>query len=117
MNPEGKYRGRLDDCPLTYALDIIGGKWRLPIIWALSKNGTMRYNELARDIKGITSMMLTKSLRNLEDAGVINRKQYMEIPPKVEYSLSESGEKLLPALKALATWGKEQSKAKRNGGE
>lgn len=109
MNSNGKYNGKLDKCPLTYALEIIGGKWRLPIIWALSKNGTMRYNELAREIKGITNMMLTQSLRDLEVNGVLIREQFMEIPPRVEYSLSESGERLIPALKALASWGRELS--------
>jgi DNA-binding HxlR family transcriptional regulator len=108
-NMDGKtlYNSRLDDCPLTFALNLIGGKWRLPIIWALSKNGTMRYNELRRSIGGITNMMLTQSLRELESYGIVYRKQYMEIPPRVEYSLTQSGENLIPALKALASWGKE----------
>lgn len=116
MNSDGKYSNRFQGCPLTYTLDIIGGKWRLPIIWALSKNGIMRYNEISKEISGITNMMLTQSLRDLEDKGVISRKQYMEIPPRVEYSLTESGEKLIPALKALAAWGKEHSKNDRIGG-
>jgi DNA-binding HxlR family transcriptional regulator len=112
MKSNGRYKGSLDQCPLTYALEIIGGKWRLPIIWALSKNGTMRYNELAREIKGITNMMLTQSLRDLEVNGILTREQFMEIPPRVEYSLSESGNRLIPALKALASWGREQSEIK-----
>ena len=112
-NMENKtlYNSRLDDCPLTFALNLIGGKWRLPIIWALSKNGTMRYNELRRSIGGITNMMLTQSLRELESFGIVCRKQYMEIPPRVEYSLTQSGENLIPALKALASWGKEMKKS------
>ena len=77
----------------------------MPIIWALNKNGSMRYNALKRSIHGITNMMLTQSLKELETDGIINRKQYMEIPPRVEYSLTEDGEKLIPALKALANWG------------
>jgi len=99
------YKSELDDCPLTYALNLIGGKWRLPIIWALHKNKVMRYNELKRNVDGITSMMLAQSLKELETFGIINRKQYMQIPPKVEYSLTEKGGKLIPALKALANWG------------
>ncbi|HOS69056.1 MAG TPA: helix-turn-helix domain-containing protein [Bacillota bacterium] len=106
MNDQALYKSNFDNCPLTYALNFIGGKWRLPIIWALSKNGTMRYNELKRSIEGITNMMLTQSLKELELNGIINRKQYIEIPPRVEYSLTENGEELIPALKALASWGK-----------
>lgn len=105
MSDNPLYKNNFDNCPLTFALNLIGGKWRLPIIWALNKNGTMRYNELKRVIYGITNMMLTQSLKELETDGIINRKQYMEIPPRVEYSLTDSGEKLIPALKALADWG------------
>ena len=106
MNGKKLYKGRLDNCPLTYALNLIGGKWRLPIIWALNKNKTMRYNELKRSIGGITNMMLTQSLKELEAYGIVIRKQYMEIPPRVEYSLTRNGENLIPALKELAEWGK-----------
>jgi len=106
MNEQPLYKNNFDKCPLTFALNLIGGKWRLPIIWALSRNGTMRYNELKKNINGITNMMLTQSLKELETDGIINRKQYMEIPPRVEYSLTENGESLIPALKALASWGK-----------
>lgn len=111
MDNKTLYNSRLDGCPLTFALNLIGGKWRLPIIWALSKNGTMRYNELRRSIGGITNMMLTQSLRELESYGIVYRKQYMEIPPRVEYSLTQSGENLIPALKALARWGKEMKRS------
>ena len=87
-----------NNCPLTFALNLIGGKWRLPIIWALSKK-TMRYNELKRSIYGITNMMLTQSLKELELNDIINRKQFMEIPPRVEYSLTYNGENLIQLLK------------------
>jgi len=93
-------------CPLTYALDLIGGKWRLPIIWALSQNETLRYNELKRKIDGITNMMLSQCLKEMEASGLINRQQFMEIPPRVEYSLTEEGKNLIPALVSLAKWGK-----------
>ncbi len=94
-------------CPLTYALDLIGGKWRLPIIWALSQNGILRYNELKRKVDGITNMMLSQVLDEMEAYGLVSRKQYMEIPPKVEYSLTEAGKDLIPALESLAKWGKQ----------
>lgn len=105
MSDNAPYKNNYDSCPLTYALNLIGGKWRLPIIWAIHKNGIMRYNELKRDIKGITNMMLTQSLKELETYGIVKRKQFMEIPPRVEYSLTYNGEILIPALKALANWG------------
>lgn len=105
MNDQGLYKSPLDNCPLTFALNIIGGKWRLPIIWALSKNGTMRYNELKRSIDGITNMMLTQTLKELELYDIIKRKQFMEVPPRVEYSLTNNGESLILALKELANWG------------
>ena len=96
-----------EECGLSYALDVIGGKWKLAIIWALYKNEIVRYNELRRQVNGITNMMLTQSLKELEKQDIVIRKQYLEIPPRVEYSLSESGKKLLPILKELEKWGKE----------
>jgi len=66
MNDQALYKSSFDNCPLTFVLNLIGGKWRLPVIWALHKNGTTRYNELKRNIEGITNMMLTQSLKELE---------------------------------------------------
>jgi DNA-binding HxlR family transcriptional regulator len=114
MSDKALYKNRLDSCPLTFALNLIGGKWRLPIIWALSKNGIMRYNELKRSIDGITNMMLTQSLKELETHGIIKRKQFMEIPPRVEYSLTDNGKNLIPALKALANWGNKMKNSKES---
>jgi DNA-binding HxlR family transcriptional regulator len=105
MNEKAGPHNKIGGCPLTFALSLIGGKWRLPIIWALSKNGTMRYNELRKTIRGITNMMLTQSLRELEAYGIAHREQFMEVPPRVEYSLTEQGRSLIPALKELADWG------------
>lgn len=97
-------------CPLIYALEIIGQKWKLPIMWYLFENDVTRYNELKRKVSGITNMMLTKSLKELEEHNLIVRIQYETIPPKVEYSLTERGKKLLPALNELSKWGEEQLK-------
>jgi DNA-binding HxlR family transcriptional regulator len=105
------YNNRLDDCPLTFALNLIGGKWRLPILWALSNKPAMRYNELKKNIDGITNMMLSQSLKELEHYGIINRKQYAEIPPRVEYSLTDNGQDLISALKLLANWGKNMKRS------
>ncbi|MDF2893207.1 MAG: transcriptional regulator, HxlR family [Clostridia bacterium] len=97
-------------CPLIYALEIIGQKWKLPIMWYLFDNDFTRYSELKRKVKGITNMMLTKSLKELEGHNLVVRMQYETIPPKVEYSLTERGKALLPALKELSLWGEEQLK-------
>ena len=97
-------------CSIIYALDIIGQKWKLPIMWYLFENDTIRYNELKRKINGITSMMLTKSLKELEEYKLITRTQYNSIPPKVEYSLTKRGKSLLPTLNELYKWGEEQIK-------
>lgn len=99
-----------NNCPLTYSLNLIGGKWRLPILWALWKNDTLRYKELKSKVEGITNMMLSQTLKEMERNGMILRKQYMEMPPRVEYSLTESGEQLIPSLESLAIWGKHMQK-------
>jgi len=95
-------------CPVLHALNIIGGKWRIPILWQLS-NSSLRYNELKRQLKGITNIMLTRSLKDLEDYGLINRVQFAEVPPHVEYSLTEQGKQLVPALLIIKDWGEQFS--------
>ena len=96
------------ECPLIYALDIFGQKWKLPIIWYLYENDTTRFNELKRKTKGITNVMLIKSLRELEENNLVIRKQYNTILPKVEYSLSKRDKDLLPVLNELNSWGEKQ---------
>jgi DNA-binding HxlR family transcriptional regulator len=95
-------------CPIVYALSIIGQKWKIPIMWHLSEYDTLRYNEIKRSVHGITNIMLTKSLQELKTNQLITRKQYDIVPPKVEYSLTKRGKSLIPVLKALDLWGKEQ---------
>jgi len=92
-------------CPILHALDIIGQKWKLPILWYLYESETTRYNELKRRMPGITNTMLTKSLRELEESGLVLRKQYDTVPPRVEYSLTPDGQALLPTLNELYRWG------------
>lgn len=92
-------------CPIRYSLNIVGGKWKLAIICALADQGPTRYGEIRRKVAGITNMMLSQSLKELETYGIVCRKQYNEIPPRVEYTLSEKGASLLPALHHLAHWG------------
>ena len=93
-------------CAVTRALEIIGGKWRLPIIWELSAQESMRYNELKRHLDGITNIMLTRALQGLEENGLVRRMELGRIPPHVEYSLTESCKQLLPALEIINEWGK-----------
>ena len=95
-------------CPIVYALDILGQKWKIPLLYYLIKNEPVRYNELKRAINGITNMMLTKSLRELEEHDLVKRTQYESIPPKVEYSVTPRGRTLFPALHQLYVWGEEQ---------
>ncbi|WP_027188179.1 winged helix-turn-helix transcriptional regulator [Desulfovibrio cuneatus] len=90
-------------CMLTLAMDIVGGKWKMVILWQL-RNGVARFRELKRLLNGITQKMLTQQLRELEEAGLITRTVYPVVPPKVEYRLAEEGTKLIPALDALCQW-------------
>ncbi|HEX3022190.1 MAG TPA: helix-turn-helix domain-containing protein [Lachnospiraceae bacterium] len=96
-----------NNCPTLFVLTLLGGKWRLPILWKLSEHEVLRYNELKREVKGITSMVLTQCLQELESVHIINRKQYEEIPPRVEYSLTEEGEQLVANLNSIRDWGSE----------
>jgi DNA-binding HxlR family transcriptional regulator len=86
------------------ALNVIGGKWKLLIVIAL-KDGTQRYNEISHKMPAISERMLVKQLREMEHDGIITRKVYPVVPAKVEYSLTESGEKLIPVLLVLGIWG------------
>jgi len=90
-------------CPTETILGMIGGKWKGMILWCICRK-TMRFNALQRTIPGISQRMLTKQLRELEDHGIITRTVYPEIPPRVEYSLSQHGETLKPILDELESW-------------
>lgn len=103
-------------CPIIYALDIIGGKWKLPVLWYLADKKVVRYNDLKRSVKGVTNMMLTKCLRELEEHNLVHRTDYREIPPRVEYSLTEYGNELIPALKNLYKWGERRIAEMNSGG-
>lgn len=93
------------NCFFQLATDIIGGKWKGMVLWAL-KDGVKRNGELMRKIPHISQKMLTQQLRELEDADVVERIVYPVIPPKVEYKLTVAGEELLPILEDLHDWGK-----------
>ena len=93
-------------CPILYAMEIIGQKWKLPILWYMAdaEGQTLRYRELQRKVVGITPTMLTKCLRELEEDGLVHREQYPTIPPTVEYSLTDRGKTLIPALESVYQW-------------
>ncbi|MCM1038328.1 MAG: helix-turn-helix transcriptional regulator [Roseburia sp.] len=91
-------------CPLQKAANALGGKWKLSILCSLNASGSTRYNDLKRKIKGISNTMLAKSLKELEDNGLIKRTEYMEVPIRVEYETTDLTQDLLPILSELAKW-------------
>ena len=93
-----------DNCPVEATLELIGGKYKALILWHLSQ-GILRFSELRQVIKGATPKMLTQQLRELEANGLVHREVYPVIPPKVEYSLTETGRSLMPVLVAMRDWG------------
>lgn len=108
MNTEKK----LPDCPVEMTLQLIGDKWKVLIIRDLM-TGTKRFNELMRSVSGITQKVLTSHLRAMEADGLLTRKIYPEVPPKVEYTLTETGLSLKPILDSMVIWG-EGYKEKRS---
>lgn len=106
---EKQYVYRLHDktyhCAMDVTMDFIGGKWKTVVLWYL-KNKTLRFGELRRQIPDITEKMLSIQLKSLEEAGIIRRKEFQEVPLRVEYSLTDFGKTLIPVLDAVAKWGR-----------
>ncbi|HEX9253609.1 MAG TPA: helix-turn-helix domain-containing protein [Ignavibacteriaceae bacterium] len=102
--PRFEFRGKYYNNPVELSLDIIGGKWKMPILWRL-KERSWRYGELKKNIGKITHKMLAEQLKELEQDGLISRKVYPEVPPKVEYSLTERGFSTIPIIEGLRAWG------------
>jgi DNA-binding HxlR family transcriptional regulator len=96
-----------NSCPVTATMKVLGGKWKPILINAIYLTAPARFGELKRSVKGITQSMLTQQLRELEDDGLISRKIYAEIPPRVEYTLTEFGLTLSPIMQSMAKWGEE----------
>ncbi|MFE0174515.1 winged helix-turn-helix transcriptional regulator [Streptomyces sp. NPDC059002] len=94
-------------CGLDAAVDVVGGKWKPMILWALHAEKTLRFGELRRLIAGVSEKMLIQQLRELESDGIVHREVYREVPPKVEYSLTALGDSLNAALIPLGVWGDE----------
>ncbi|WP_288935315.1 helix-turn-helix domain-containing protein [uncultured Acidaminococcus sp.] len=106
-----KYKDEvLNKCPIVYAMEIIGSKWKIPILWNLTQEDNLHYNELKRRIAGVTNTMLTRALRELEEAGLLVRKSAGTVPPSVTYQLTDLGRQLLPSLDGLYAWGEAYQK-------
>ncbi|MCD8224775.1 MAG: helix-turn-helix transcriptional regulator [Clostridiales bacterium] len=99
-----KTKDELPECPVATTVSLIGSKWKLLILRNLLER-PWRFNELRRDLEGISQKVLTDSLRSMEEDGIITRTVYPEVPPRVEYALSELGESMRPVIKAMEAWG------------
>jgi DNA-binding HxlR family transcriptional regulator len=102
--PKFEFRSKMYNNPVELALEVIGGKWKMPILWRL-KEKPWRYGELKKNLGQITHKMLTEQLRELERDGLIHREVYQVVPPKVEYSLTKKGETAIPIIESLREWG------------
>ncbi|MFB9757282.1 winged helix-turn-helix transcriptional regulator [Ectobacillus funiculus] len=102
----GHVCNRTYNCEKELTLAIIGGKWKMLILWHLGKEGTKRFGELRSMMPGITQRMLVSQLRELEEDLIVHREVYPVVPPKVEYSLTEIGESLMSILESMYDWGK-----------
>ncbi|MCD8048666.1 MAG: helix-turn-helix transcriptional regulator [Clostridia bacterium] len=101
------YRKKLKEdirCPLEYGLSVFGGKWNSRIICVLAEMGTLRYSEIRSEMGNITDAVLASTLKSLISNGIVERKSYDEIPPRVEYSLSETGKTVVPILQSICRW-------------
>lgn len=106
----GQHVPKRGDLIMEKVLDIIGGKWKMLVLFHLGMNGTTRFGELKRKIPGVTQRMLTLTLREMEKDGIVNRKVYPEVPPKVEYSLTDEGADLKEVYTSMGKWGLKHSK-------
>lgn len=104
--PEFLYDGKLYYNPVEFAMDRIGGTWKMPILWRL-KDKVLRFSELRKDIPHITDKMLTTQLRELEKEGFIHREVYPVVPPKVEYSITDKGIRAIPIIDTIRRYGLE----------
>ena len=104
--PEFLYNNKLYYNPVEFAMDRIGGTWKIPILWRL-QNKVMRYSELKKDIPHITHKMLSSQLKELEAEGFLHREVYAVVPPKVEYSLSERGHRAMRIIHQIRDYGLE----------
>jgi len=100
----------MEKCPLHHAMSLIGGKWKVQILCAVSNAGTIRYNALRKKLDGVSNTVLASALKELEADGLICRHEYLEVPVRVEYSPAQSCRSLLPILEELSDWAEAQMK-------
>ncbi len=107
LKVEGRYwfRDKQYKCSIDVTLAVVGGKWKASILWHLAQE-TMRFSELQRQFSETTRKMLTQQLRELERDGLVHREVYPQVPPKVEYSLTEKGKSIMPILDLMCEWGR-----------
>lgn len=95
------------NCGISQVMSLLGGKWRLLILWRIHQHEGVRFNELKRNVAGITNVMLTRCLTDLISFGFVIKKDFQTIPPHVEYSLTEQGKSFLPVMESMNVWGQE----------
>jgi DNA-binding HxlR family transcriptional regulator len=111
--PEGLFAPIDPDIdPMEYLLTEIGGKWKLRILWALRSGESLRYGDIRKQTRFITDMMLSQSLRELTQSGLVTRRQFQQIPPRVEYQITPEGAGLVPAMELLCAWAYKRIKVK-----
>ncbi|CAH1206000.1 hypothetical protein PAECIP111891_02741 [Paenibacillus allorhizoplanae] len=106
---------QIEVCPVTATQNVIAGKWKILILWHLRE--TRRFGELQRLVPGVSKGILTSQLRELEKDDMVHRKVYQEVPPKVEYSLTEAGRSFIPILERMGEWGKKYGMMSKKSGE
>ena len=94
----------MEKCPLHHAMQLIGGKWKVQILCAVANAGTIRYNALRSKLDGISNTVLASALRELEHDGLVTRREYLEVPVRVEYEITAPGRALVPILDRLGDW-------------
>jgi DNA-binding HxlR family transcriptional regulator len=102
----GEFEEHFGQCPMYYTISQMGGKWKWVILWHISQAGVIRYNKLKNELEPIAHKTLSLQLKELEAGNLIHREQYNEVPPHVEYSMTEKGSTLLPILELMYQWGK-----------
>jgi DNA-binding HxlR family transcriptional regulator len=107
-------KNKVYSCPVEVTIGVIGGKWKSVILYHLIKGRVIRFGEFRKLLPKVTAQMLTAQLRELEDDGVIRRKIYTQVPPKVEYSLTTFGESLAPIIRAMTNWGESYASGSGN---
>ncbi|TIT01519.1 MAG: helix-turn-helix transcriptional regulator [Mesorhizobium sp.] len=108
-----KHYVNVPGCPVEVTLDLIDGRWKGVVLFHLLDAGCLRFNELHRRVPGITARLLTKQLRDLEEAGLVSRTVYAVVPPRVEYRVSAEGESLRPIVEMLSKWGEARLERQR----